>query len=84
MAERKQRDIDQAMDPRLRPRVMTLQDARGELSNAAYLGTEVLEQLEGAGLIGTNAHHLRQEIAAFAVRLLELHWCGPSDPNKPS
>lgn len=77
MAEKKRRDLEEAMDPRLRPAQMTLADARTELSNAVYMSTELLERLEGAGLVSTNAHHLRQEVARLAVDLLERFWTGP-------
>ena len=54
MAVKKVRDLDEAMDPRLSPAQMTLDDARSELSNAVYAATEIIERLEAAALIAGN------------------------------
>lgn len=59
---------------------MTLQDAEAELKNRVYDATRLIEELEykkasdGRKRIRGNGHHLRQEIAAFAVKLLRKQW----------
>lgn len=79
--ERKVRDLDEAMDPRLRPAQMTLDDAKSDLSKAVYAATDIIERLEGAGLIAGNGHHLRQELARHAVDVLEKRWIGDGRPS---
>ncbi len=53
---------------------MTLDDAVSNLSNRVYDATRIVEELEYAGRFRGNGHHLRQEIAAFAVKLLREQW----------
>jgi hypothetical protein len=53
---------------------MTLDDAVSNLSNRVYDATRIVEELEYAGRVRGNGHHLRQEIAAFAVKLLREQW----------
>ena len=53
---------------------MTLQDAEAELSKRVYAATRLIEELEFAGHVRGNGHHIRQEIAAFAVKLLREQW----------
>lgn len=68
-----------ALDPRLRPLRTTLGEAEADLSNAVYAATELLERLEGAGLLSGNGHHARQSLAEHAVQELRRRWQGPRD-----
>lgn len=59
---------------------MSLADASAKISNRVYAATGLIEQLEyckskdGGKRIRGNGHHLRQEIAAFAAKLLKENW----------
>lgn len=59
---------------------MPLADAMVEISNQVYEATGLIEQLEyckandGGKRIRSNGHHLRQEIAEFAKKLLKENW----------
>jgi hypothetical protein len=59
---------------------MGLETAKNDLSNRVYAATRLIEELEyqvgddGGKRIKCNGHHLRQEIAAFAAKLLAYHW----------
>lgn len=59
---------------------MSLADASNVLSNRVYESTRLIEELEyrkaedGGKRIRGNGHHLRQEIAAFAAKLLKENW----------
>lgn len=61
---------------------MTLQDAEAELSKRVYAATRLIEELEFAGHVRGNGHHIRQEIAAFAVKLLREQWEESNDRRK--
>lgn len=74
--------LAEAMDPRRRPLNMPLDLADSTLSNRVYEATALFEQLEGAGLVRGNGHHMRQEVCQFACDLLKERWTGPSDPNE--
>ena len=78
MTEEKDR-LEKAIDPRHRPRTMTLKDAETELSAQVYKATAILEQLESAGLILGNGHHMRQALAENAVELLRKRWLKRED-----
>lgn len=54
--------------------IKTFDDAKVELSNAVYEAARLLETLEYAGKIRGNGHHMRQEVARFAVDLLKERW----------
>ena len=47
---------------------------RIELENAVYKATRIIEDLEGQGKVIGNGHHIRQQISAFAVRMLISRW----------
>lgn len=51
--------------------------AEAELSNAIYAAARLLEDLEHAGLVHGNGHHMRQAVAESAVELLRERWTGP-------
>ena len=59
---------------------MTLEAASAEIGNRVYAATGLIEQLEfrkakdGGKRIRGNGHHIRQEIAAFAVKLIKYQW----------
>lgn len=59
---------------------MSLDDASAEISNSVYEETRLIESLEfckakdGCKRIRGNGHHIRQEIAEFAVKLLKDNW----------
>lgn len=59
---------------------MTLEDASVEISNQVYAATGLIERLElckandGSKRIRGNGHHIRQEIAEFAEKLLKDRW----------
>lgn len=59
---------------------MTLEDAIAEIGNRVYEATRLIECLEfckandGGKRIRGNGHHLRQEIAEFAKKLLKEHF----------
>jgi len=62
------------IDPRHDPVVLTLEEAESELGNDVYAATELIERLEGAGLIDGNGHHIRQQISRFATELMKQRW----------
>lgn len=59
---------------------MTLEYATTEISKRVYKATGLIERLEfckasdGGKRIRGNGHHLRQEIAKFAEKLLKENW----------
>lgn len=59
---------------------VTLEDASVEISNRVYAAAGLIEQLEfcksndGGKRIRGNGHHIRQEIAEFAKKLLKENW----------
>ena len=59
---------------------MTLIAAETELRKRVYGATRIIEELEykkssdGGKRIRGNGHHLRQDIAEFAVKLLRERW----------
>ncbi|MBK8132621.1 MAG: hypothetical protein IPK48_07860 [Gammaproteobacteria bacterium] len=55
-------------------REMTLSDAENAISKSVYAATRMVEELEYAGRIRGNGHHLRQEISEFAVKLMRERW----------
>lgn len=57
-------------------RVMDIDAAAAELSNAVYASTGFLEELEYAGKLRGNGHHARQEVAEAAVKVLRERWEG--------
>jgi len=75
--------LDEVADPRLRPVQLTLVEAEadlrlligslnlhsGSIESRVYEATELLERLEGAGLLRGNGHHARQKLAAFAGQI---------------
>lgn len=64
------------------PRILTLEQAEAELTEAVYASTRILEDLEHAGLVSGNGHHLRQEIAQLAVNKMRERWKGaPATPK---
>lgn len=82
MSEEKKKDLSVLMDPRTRPVQMTLEQAAARISNEVYNATALVEQLEGAGLIRGNGHHIRQKMAAMCEELFRERWNGPSDLDK--
>lgn len=60
--------------------LMSIYNASNVLSNRVYEATGLIEQLEfrkakdGGKRIRSNGHHLRQEIAEFAKKLLKENW----------
>lgn len=55
----------------------TLEEAEARLSTAVYAATRLFEDLENAGLVGGNGHHLRQAVATFTVEKLKERWQAP-------
>lgn len=59
---------------------MSLADASAEIINIVYASTSLIESLEhckskdGGKRIRGNGHHIRQEIAEFAEKLLKDRW----------
>ena len=59
---------------------MTIEDASAKISKSVYKATRLIEYLEfckasdGGKRIRGNGHHIRQEIAEFAVKLLKERW----------
>ena len=62
---------------------MSLEEAEVLLSNAVYDAANIVERLEHAdtkpgmfysGKVSGNGHHVRQEIAAGAVKVLRERW----------
>ena len=56
---------------------MTLKEAMNEVSNEVYLGSAIVEELEHAGKIFGNGHHIRQAIAKFAEDYIRAQWIMP-------
>lgn len=53
---------------------MDKESLAAELSNRVYDAALLLEQMEGAGLIGGNGHHKAQRVAAYAVQQMNEAW----------
>ena len=53
---------------------MDLETAKVELSNALYLASRIVEDLEYRRKIFGNGHHIRQQISKFGADLLEERW----------
>jgi len=53
---------------------MSLEDAQGELSNSVYESCFMYEQLEHAGKVRGNGHHIMQELCEMATKLLADRW----------
>lgn len=53
---------------------LDLEHAESALSNIVYEATQLVEKLEMAGLVRGNGHHIRQNIARFAMEELRKHW----------
>ena len=52
-----------------------------DLSNAVYLATQLVEDLQYRGLVSGSGHHARQKIALAAVDELRSRWIGPTDAD---
>jgi hypothetical protein len=72
-------ELEKAADPRTRPVQMTMKEAEAKISNDVYKATLLIEQLEGAGLILGDGHHMRQAVAAFAANLVRERWKNKSE-----
>jgi hypothetical protein len=68
--------------PRCLVRTMTLKDAQTELSNRVYEAARLLEELEYAGKVFGNGHHMRQQLCAAAEALLAERWTDPLPPKR--
>lgn len=55
---------------------MTFEQAKARLSSAVYEAALLYERLEGVRKVRGNGHHMAQDIAAKAVKLLEERWTG--------
>ena len=51
---------------------MSLKEARTAISNEVYSGSALFELLEGK--VRGNGHHIRQEVARYAQKLMEERW----------
>ncbi len=70
------------MEPRPLPdiyRDMTLDQAVADIGNTIYASSGLFEDLENAGHIHVNGHHLRQQLAEYAQKLLHDAWVKPDD-----
>jgi hypothetical protein len=72
--------IEELQESMKKLQAVTLEDASAEISKLVYESTRLIECLEfckandGGKRIRGNGHHLRQEIAEFAVKLLKEQW----------
>ena len=53
---------------------MSLKDAQTAISNEVYSGSALFELLEGKNKVRGNGHHIRQEMARYAQKLMEERW----------
>ena len=53
---------------------MNFDEIEAELLNNVYESTAILEQLENAGMLKGNGHHLRQKVSGFAQDILKERW----------
>lgn len=68
-------------DPQRNP---TLEQAVADMGNTIYASSGLFEDLENAGHIRANGHHLRQQLAEYAQKLLRDAWAKPDDtPSLP-
>lgn len=58
----------------LHPKTMSLEEAKTQLGNEIYKAAALIEQLEYAGRVDGNGHHMRQKVAEFAKDLLGERW----------
>jgi len=61
-------------------KIMPLEDACTYIINSVYENTALIELLEDAGKIRGNGHCIRQNIAAYAEKIIKERWIGT--PNK--
>lgn len=58
----------------MKPKEMTLEDAQLEIERKVYEATRLLEELERAGKIRGNGHHMRQRLSGYAKTLVKDRW----------
>ena len=64
---------------------LSFEEVRARVSNKVYEATRLIEDLEGAGVLRCNGHHVRQRIAALATDELKSIWDAshPATPPAP-
>ncbi len=55
-------------------KAMSLKDAQLQIERKVYEATRLLEELERAGKIRGNGHHMRQRLAGYAKTLVKDRW----------
>ena len=49
-------------------------DAVSEIGNAVYEAAHLFERLEGKGKVRGNGHHIMQDVAEYARKLMRERW----------
>lgn len=62
---------------------MDLGEASSEIGNLVYEATYLFEKLEHRGVLSGNGHHMRQQIAEEAGKLLRERWRQPTSTAAP-
>lgn len=53
--------------------------AKRKIANKVYQASFLYEQLELAGKISGNAHHIMQELSRYAQELIDKYWIDQED-----
>jgi hypothetical protein len=59
---------------------MDLETACAEISNSVYATCLLFERLEDRGVLRGNGHHMAQQIAGEAEKLMKERWIQPASP----
>ena len=62
-------------------KTMEMETAKAEMSNRVYEAALLFETLESAKRTQGNGHHLAQDVAEYAVTLLEERWIADASPE---
>lgn len=62
-------------------RDLTLDQAAASIGNTIYASSGIFEDLENSGHIRANGHHLRQQLAEYAQKLLRDTWVEPDSSS---
>jgi len=53
---------------------MDLESAKSEMCNRVYEAAILFERFENAGKVRGNGHHMAQEVAGFAEKMMAERW----------
>jgi hypothetical protein len=62
-------------------KTMGLEGAKAEMANRVYEAALLFETLECAKRVRGSGHHLAQDVAGYAVTILEERWVAEAKPG---